>query len=127
MCGELDEDTELGEELFDRLKIVARPYLEGGGEADRRTAFDEAAPPDALHLYMDRLFADLLTMCIDDAAHVPATDRADAMAAQSAVLARLAGLVAGQLPAQAETLKNGMEALIDGYNERDRPRHAHHH
>lgn len=127
MCGELDEDTELGAELFDRLQILARPYLRDATNTDRPKAFEEASADEAMHLYMDRLFAALLKACVDDAGSVPAPNKADVVVAQSIVLARLAGLIAGQLPPQAETLRNGIEALMDGYNERDRPRGDHHH
>lgn len=129
MCGELDDDAVLGDELYDHLQLLARRYPAADGDASRLDAFDDTTAPEAAHHYMDRLFADLLKMCIDDSGEVSASHRVDVMMAQSVVFARLAGLIAGQLPPSAETLRNGIEALMDGYNERDRapPSHSHHH
>ena len=72
---------ELGEELFDRLQVVARPYLQSGAAGDRLGGFPASPETEAMHRYMDGLFADLLKACIDDGEQIPPSARLDTMAA----------------------------------------------
>jgi hypothetical protein len=131
MCGDLEDDTRLDDELFARFLALARRY--GAAPAEpRRPMPPEAAGEEARHAYMSRLFAEMLGRAAGDAAAFPEGRRADAMAGQAIVLARLAGFLAGQLPPETDLFRAMVEAMTDGYGEPSRRRaeaqgHHHHH
>ena len=132
MCGDLDDDTRLDDELFARFLALARRYGVALAEAHRQPQ-TEMAGEAARHAYMSRLFAEILTRAVGDAAAFPEGRRADAMAGQAIVLARLAGFLAGQLPPETDLFRAMVEAMTDGYGEPARRlaeaqgRHQHHH
>jgi hypothetical protein len=119
MCGDIEDDTLADDELFQRLLALARRY----------NAVPVAGRPDpglvdaaARHAYMSTLFRDTLTRSISDAAAFPEGQRADALASQAIVLARLAGFLAGQLPPEADLFRSMIEAMTDGHGEPERRR-----
>ena len=133
MCGDLEDDTRLDDELFARLVALAGRYGVAPPEPRLRPA--GLAGEDARHAYMSRLFSEVLTRSVSDAAACPEGRRADAIADQAIVLARLAGFLAGQLPPGTDLFRAAVEAMMDGYGEpgrlraeaRDHHHHHHHH
>jgi hypothetical protein len=130
MCGDLEDDTRLDDELFGRFLALARRY--GAVPAEPRPPSTALAGEDARHAYMSRLFSEVLTRLVGDAAAFPEGRRADAMAGQAIVLARLAGFLAGQLPPETDLFRAMVEAMTDGYGEPARrldeaKSHHHHH
>jgi hypothetical protein len=131
MCGDLDDDTRLDDELFARLVALAGRY--GVAPPERRQPpRADLAGEQARHAYMSRLFSEVLTHVVGDAAASPEGSRADAIADQAIVLARLAGFLAGQLPPETDLFRATVEAMTDGYGEPGRrlaeaQGHHHHH
>lgn len=128
MCGDLDDDTRLDDELFARFVALARRY--GAAPEPRQPPQQDLAGEQARHAYMSRLFLEILRRSISDAAAFPEGRRGDAMAAQAIVLARLAGFLAGQLPPETDLFRAMIEAMTDGYGEPARrvaEAHDHHH
>jgi hypothetical protein len=124
MCGDLDDDTRLDDELFARFLALARRYGAAPAALDRPMTA-EMAGEEARHAYMSRLFAEILARAVGDAAAFPEGRRADAMAGQAIVLARLAGFLAGQLPPETDLFRAMVEAMTDGYAEPRRLAEAH--
>jgi hypothetical protein len=128
MCGDLD-DTRLDDELFARLVALAKRY--GVTLPKPRPQRAEPAGEEARHVYMSQLFSEMLTRSVTDAAACPEGRRADAIADQAIVLARLAGFLAGQLPPETDLFRATVEAMMDGYGEPGRrlaeTRDDHHH
>jgi hypothetical protein len=130
MCGDLDDDPRLDDELFARLVALAGRY--GVAPPERRQPPSaDLAGEDGRHAYMSRLFFEVLTRSVSDAATRPEGRRADAIADQAIVLARLAGFLAGQLPPGTDLFRATVEAMMDGYGEPGRrlaeARDHHHH
>jgi len=122
MCGDVEDDTQYDDALFARLLALARKY---GAVPDLSRQPADRSPDTGR--YMDGLFGDTLTRALDDAATAPAGTRADTVAAQAIVFARLAGFLAGQLPPEADLFRGAMEAFMDGHGEASRPLHDHGH
>ncbi len=129
MCGELDEDARLDDEIFARVVALARRY--GAAPApDARPPVAGLAEDGARRAYMDSLFRDCLTRALGDAAAMPEGQRVDAVASQAIVYARLAGYLAGHLPPAADLFRTAVDAMLDGHGEPARAmaeRHDHHH
>jgi hypothetical protein len=134
MCGDLEDDSRLDDELFARFVALARRY--GAAPPERRQPRPaDLAGEEARHAYMSRLFSEMLTRAVGDAAACQEGRRADAIADQAIVLARLAGFLAGQLPPETDLFRAMVEAMTDGYGEparrlaeaRDHHHHHHHH
>ncbi len=116
MCGDFDHHDELDDELFEGLLALAA----GHGvtpQADGRNCPASLADVSARRAYMDGLFRAGLTRAVSDAAMLPAGERADAMAGQAIVFARLAGFLAGQFPAQADLFRTVSAAMLEGCDE----------
>lgn len=108
MCGDIESESPLEQAVIERFRAAADRYLSAAGSG---TGED----PD--HDYMDHLFAAVLRKCVDD---VDDTGDGSALAllqAQGIVLARLAGILTGQLPPAADGLHASMDALLVGYQE----------
>ncbi len=67
--------------------------------------------------YLEGLFRAGLTRAVNDAANLPEGDRMDAIAGQSIVFARLAGMLAGLFPADSDQFHTIISAMMQGYNE----------
>lgn len=123
MCGDLDEDGRLEEELYTRFLAHARGLLA------RRPRAEPTAPVENLHAYMDRLLADVLVRCTCDAEEADEDSRYRLLCVQPLVLARLAGFLAGHVSLQEDPLRKAIEALMHGYAEAEtiEPDHGHDH
>ena len=132
MCGDLDDDLQLDEEIYSRFLVIAGHRGAKPGEGKMRDlaqlgANDKPGP------YMEGLFTDLLREMIDDNSSMPEGKRADSIANQAIVLARLAGFLVGQFSAETDLYRCAIEAFSDGYAEPSRlikniqNQHHHHH
>jgi hypothetical protein len=116
MCGDFDHHDGLDDELFERFLALA---AERGvtPQADGRNCPAGLGDVSARRSYMDGLFKAGLTRAASDAAMLPAGERADAMAGQAIVFARLAGFLAGQFPPQADLFRTITAAMLEGCDE----------
>lgn len=129
MCGDLDDDVQLDNEILQRFLMIARNH----GAIPQSNA---SAPPDlgetaGRSAYMDTLFSAGLARAVSDAAATREGQRVEAIAAQAIAFARLAGFLAGQLPPEADLFRAAVEALTDGHampgRTADKLRHDHDH
>jgi len=132
MCGELEDDLELDEEIYSRfLKIASQRGVKPGENKKRDPRQVDA--DDKPGLYMENLFTDLMGELVDDISGITEGKRADSIANQAIVLARLAGFMAGQFSVETDLYRCAIEAFSDGYAEPSRlieemhSRHHHHH
>ncbi len=109
MCGDLDEEDGSEAALYARFRTHAGAFI--------NTQAGAAAGSGDLSAYLDRLFANLLTKCVQDSDALETGHRYEAMAAQPLVLARLAGLLAGHASLRDDPLRKAIEALMLGYSE----------
>ena len=116
MCGEIDEEVRYDEELFARLAALAGRYRIDSAELPPRPPRSIAADADR-HSYMDDFFRDGLARALGDLSALPEGQRAEGLASQAIVLARLAGWLAGHLPPGADLTRATMEAMLDGSRE----------
>ncbi len=108
MCGDIESETPLEQQIIERFRAVADRYLADAGS-------DAATDPD--HAYMNRLFSAVLRKCVDDVGAAGDGATLEQLQAQGVVLARLAGILTGQLPPAADGLHAAMDALLVGYRE----------
>ncbi|WP_375258467.1 hypothetical protein [Citreimonas sp.] len=133
MCGEIDEQVLVGQDLMEHLRVIAR-RLDLPDDAPRGGAPRDLAEADGRAAYMEATFRAGLAHALADIARADEAERVDALASQAIALARLAGFLAGQLPPEADLFRATIEALTAGHSEpRDmaddilRHRHDHHH
>ncbi|MDH3264326.1 MAG: hypothetical protein OEM24_10035, partial [Paracoccaceae bacterium] len=94
MCGEIDEEAAVGQELIERFTVLAgmlglKPDdAAPGGAPGLATSGDRAA-------YMEALFRAGLGRALTDATAADDAEKVDAIAAQAVAFARLAGFLAG--------------------------------
>ncbi len=134
MCGEIDEQVLIGQEVLDRALALAKRMQLGTatGDGDDPVGLADAEGRAA---YMDRVFRSGLARAIDDISRAAEDETVDALAAQAIALARLAGFLAGQLPPEADLFRATIEALTTGHAEpraafeamQDHHHHHHHH
>lgn len=117
MCGEIDEQVLVGQDLMEHLRVIARTFDlpedacgEGGAPRDLAEAEGRAA-------YMEATFRTGLSRAMGDIARAEEGERIDALASQAIALARLAGFLAGQLPPEADLFRATIEALTTGHAE----------
>jgi hypothetical protein len=130
MCGEIDEQVIVGQDLRARLN-----GLTSGMNLPRTASNGEnpvnLAESDGRAAYMERVFGAGLARSLEDIERATDDESVDALAAQAIALARLAGFLAGQLPPEADLFRALIEALSAGHaepQERARAiRHAHDH
>jgi hypothetical protein len=124
MCGDLEEEDTEAERLYAAFLHEARAAVHeaidhrGGSRNRLDERPDEqggAVSDEALHGYMDGLFGDILNACIKDGRRAGDSDGYRVLAAQSVVLARLAGFLAGHLNLRDDPLRNSIDALMAGY------------
>ena len=108
MCGELDDQVLIGQEMLDRARFMAKqmnlPEREGAGDTPSGLAGE-----DGRAAYMERVFRSGLARALNDVERAEEDETIDALAAQSIALARLAGFLAGQLPAEADLYRAVIE------------------
>jgi hypothetical protein len=116
MCGELEDENGFDDALVARLLRIA-----GGYGVTPATLAARPAPPlsgdDDRPAYMSELFRRVLNHAVSDLVAVPEGLRAETIANQAVVLARLAGFLAGQLPPGDDMMRSTLEALLDGHAE----------
>lgn len=134
MCGDIDEEVGGEEDMMARLLVIAHSYGVAAADLPERPGRAIASDSDR-HAYMDELFRDGLARSLGDLSSLPDGERAEGLASQAIVLARLAGLLAGNLPPGSDLLRAAMGAMLDGYDEparsfaeaADHHHHAHDH
>ncbi|HEV8389237.1 MAG TPA: hypothetical protein VGQ35_05310 [Dongiaceae bacterium] len=116
MCGEVEDDLQGDEEIVARLL-----YIAGGHGVTQQTLTARAAAPlksdDDRPAYMSDLFRRMLNHAASDLVAVPEGHRAQTIANQAVVFARLAGFLAGQFPSGDDMMRATLEALLDGQAE----------
>lgn len=115
MCGEIDEQAALGQDLLEQMRVMARMLGVEGASGD-------AAPRDLAEAtgraaYMEQVFRQGLAHALGAVARAEEDEAVDALAAQAIALARLAGFLAGQLPPEADLFRATIEALTAGHSE----------
>ena len=116
MCGEIDEQVVVGQDLRVRLNGLTSgmdlPKPSDGGEnpVDLADARGRGA-------YMERIFLAGLGRSLEDIERATDDESVDALAAQAIALARLAGFLAGQLPPEADLFRALIEAVSAGHAE----------
>ena len=129
MCGELDDDVQVDNDIFQRFLQIARHH--GATPQAAQTALPDLEQPPGRSAYMDTLFSVGLVRAVSDASAASEGQRVEAIAAQAIAFARLAGFLAGQLPPEADLFRATIEALTDGHATSGRTaealRHHHHH
>lgn len=134
MCGEIDEQVLIGQDLQDQVKAMAGMLgLKTDGVAAKGP--EGLAEVDGRAAYMEQIFRDGLGRALDDIANASEEEVVDALASQSIALARLAGFIAGQLPPEADLFRALIEAVTAGHAEparlaeaqRNKHGHDHHH
>ncbi|MGB3407520.1 MAG: hypothetical protein WBA67_08495 [Jannaschia sp.] len=132
MCGEIDEQVVIGQELRAQLTGLTSGMrlppakAEGDGPTNLADASGRAA-------YMDRIFRAGLARSLEDIERASEDETVDALAAQAIALARLAGFLAGQLPPEADLFRALIDAVSAGHAEPQqraaaiRQAHDHHH
>ena len=116
MCGEIDEQERIDEELFERFLSLAGHFgvIPGTPGRDAPAQLDDQ---NARGAYLEGLFRAGLTRAATDAAALPEGSRMDAVAGQAIAFARLAGFLAGQLPPDSDLFRTAVNALMEGHGE----------
>ena len=129
MCGELDDDIQVDNDIFQLFLAIARRH--GATPQEDRSGIPDLEEPAGRSAYMDTLFSAGLVRAVSDASAAVEGQRVDAIASQAIAFARLAGFLAGQLPPEADLFRATIEALTDGHATCGRTaeslRHAHDH
>ena len=116
MCGDIDEQSLIDEELFERfLELAARHGV--SPESPDGDAPTQLTQKRARAAYMDRFFKAGLSRALNDAANLPHGERMDVLAGQAIVFARLAGFLAGQFPPEVDVFRTVIGTLVEGHNE----------
>lgn len=116
MCGELDDNVQIGQDLLDRLKVMSGMLgLKEQGAAEQGPTGLETA--DGRAAYMETLFNAGLTRALADTNAAEPEEIVDAIASQAIAFGRLAGFLAGQLPPEADLFRTTMEAMMAGHAE----------
>ena len=113
MCGDLDGDTALDEELFGWLIASAKVHGAAPGGAMSELPSGEPGSNE----YMTATFRGALTCSLTDIGKAPEGARIDAIRSHAIVLARLAGFLAGHLPPEMDVFRDVVDALMDGNRE----------
>ena len=116
MCGDLDEQERIDDELFDRFIELTRRFGVHP-ETNANGGPSQLDSEDARKKYTDNLFNAGITRCLNDAASLPNGERMDAVAGQAIVFARLAGFLTAQFPPEADLFRTVSGAVFDGHSE----------
>ena len=126
MCGDLEEDTAFDDVIFTRFVDFARIYG-AATQPDTRLLPHDLTEPEGRGAYMSGLFGDAMVRAVNDTAAAAEGSRADAIAGQAIAFARLAGMLAAQLPPESDIFRTTMEAFMDGHGEPAARQAEHHH
>ena len=115
MCGEVEDDKQFDNEVMARFL-----YIANGHGITRETIEARAKAPltgdSERSAYMSELFRQALNQAASDLCAIPEGERAETLANQAIVFARLAGFLAGHLPGDDMT-RTLLEAMLDGQDE----------
>ncbi len=115
MCGEIDEQVVVGQDLREQFTVMAKMLgLTSAASGDGPQGLAEA---DGRGAYMEQIFREGLSRALGDVAKAAEDETVDALASQAIALARLAGFIAGQLPPEADLYRAVIEAVSDGHSE----------
>ncbi len=121
MCGEIDEQVLVGQELGDRLRAAAEGEVAAADLPDLSDDAGRAA-------YMEAVFRAGVAEAAAAVTGADETLAVDALALRAIALARLAGWLAGQLPPEADLFRAVIEGVTAGHAEpREAAAQAHHH
>lgn len=126
MCGEVEDNSQIGAELHAQVHALAR----GIGLVQQASA--ELNGPSNLEsvdgraTYSSELFDAGLRRVLADLAHADENEMVDAIACQAIAFARLAGFVAAQLPPEADLYRTVIDALTSGHAETTQIAREHH-
>jgi len=115
MCGEIDEQAVIGQDLLEQLRVMAR--ILGVEGVPSNAAPRDLAEAAGRSSYMEQVFREGLGRALGAVARAEEDEAVDALAAQAIALARLAGFLAGQLPPEADLFRATIEALSAGHSE----------
>ena len=127
MCGDLDENTQIGQQLLEQLKVMSRMLGIAVEQKPDAAQAMNLATVDGRGAYMQTLFSAGLTRALNDTDATEPELVVDAIASQAIAFARLAGFLAGQLPPEADLFRNTLEALMSGHAEPARLARDHQH
>lgn len=127
MCGELDDNVQIGNDLLERLRVMTRMLGVAEGTSPASEGPRGLVSAEGRAAYMDALFNSGLTRALSDSTAADPEETVDAIAAQAIAFARLAGFLAGQLPPEADLFRTTVEALMAGHAETGRLAHAYRH
>jgi hypothetical protein len=117
MCGEIDEQVVVGQDLLEQFTVMAKMLGLAKGAAATGPGPTGLAEADGRAAYMEQIFRDGLGRALADVAAAAEDETVDALASQAIALARLAGFIAGQLPPEADLYRATIEAVSAGYGE----------
>ena len=127
MCGDLDDNAQIGQQLLEQMKVMTRMLGVATPPAAAPVGAPSLATVDGRGAYMETLFNAGLTRSLGDTAAVDPEMAVDAIASQAIAFARLAGFLAGQLPPEADLFRTTLEALMTGHAEPARLAKAYQH
>src|SRR5437868_3934861 len=127
MCGDLDENTQIGQQLLEQLKVMSRMQGIAAAQEPGPARTMNLATVEARAAYMESLFSAGLTRALNDTDAAEPEMVVDAIASQAIAFARLAGFLAGQLPPEADLFRTTIEALMAGHAEPARLASAYQH
>ena len=116
MCGEIDENLEVNNEILERFSILAGMLGANGGckPTPREQDLSTAAGRSEL---MDAVFHENLELTLAAVANADEDEVVDSIASHAIALARLAGFIAGQLPPDADLFRSVIDAMSAGHAE----------
>lgn len=130
MCGELEDNSQLGVELLDQVRAMSHLAGVDPESAAALKGPSDLEKPARRAEYMGELFEAGLRRILADLAHTKEGEVVDAVACQAIAFARLAGFMAAQLPPEADLYRAVIEAMSEGHAEiaqSARRHHAHGH
>jgi hypothetical protein len=133
MCGEIDEQVMVGQDLLEQTRVMSGMLGVKAGKARAGTTPEGLAEAEGRAAYMDQVFSDGLASALSDMGAAAEEEIVDVVASQAIALARLAGFMAGQLPPEADLFRTVIEAMVAGHAEpgriaeAHRQKHDHHH
>ena len=117
MCGEIDDQAAVGQDLLEQMRVMARMLGLETGQSSRDAGPARLAEAEGRAAYMEAVFQEGLARALGDVAAASEDECVDALASQAIALARLAGFLAGQLPPEADLYRAVIEAVGDGHAE----------
>jgi hypothetical protein len=116
MCGEVEDDKQFDNEITARFLYIASGHGVTPETIEKRAAAPLSGDAER-SAYMSELFRQALNQAASDLCAIPEGERAETLANQAIVFARLAGFLAGQLPQGDDMTRALIEAMLDGQDE----------